>query len=99
MSLQPLPSTLRNISSHVFDKYAELINAEHPRYVARVVIARLVQCSHVMTDVELRYYRIRIDWEATYRISESSAGLFLIVLKRGCMVTIRPIESRQWMQE
>jgi len=88
MSIQPLPSTLRNISSHAYDKYAALVNPDHPRYIARVGIARIVQCSRVASDTQLRYLHVRIESEATYRISEVSAGLFLLVIKRGILVTM-----------
>ena len=92
-AIYPVPSTVQHISTHAYDKYALLIDDTHPRCVARVAITRLVQCSQLATDVMLRYHHVRIEAEATYRISESTAGRYVMVIKRGILVTLFPLDN------
>lgn len=79
---------IQSISRHAVERYADRVSARAQPYHARVAILRMWQCGHYATDRELKHMGKVREGEATYRITETSAGRFLIIMKRGIIVTL-----------
>lgn len=95
IALRPQPSTLRWVQEHAIDKYIERADKSlyNRRDAARDALLRMYRCAHVASDVELRWYHIRIAWYATYFISETSVGKFCMVIEGGWLKTILRLDE------
>lgn len=94
-----IPSTLRTVSLHAAERYAERVDTSldlrrsGDRQVAESALLRMYCESHVATEHELRRLHIKIDYLSTYYISQTSAGVFLMIVRDGWLVSLWEIEA------
>ncbi len=87
------------ISDHAIIRFCEHIDPqldpERDRESICRMIRRMYRCSRVATETQLRMMRVRIDWTDTYLISDTSAGLHLLILHDGTLKTVRPLGDQR----
>lgn len=93
-ALPAQPYRLRYISSHVVDRFAEKVDDALSRYHARKALRRMFECSTLLTEYQLRRLHVRIELEADYRLSQTSYGAYLFVIKRNTLVTCWKVEAQ-----
>lgn len=89
-AISAIPSPLRSISQHAIDQYIERVTDQNiKRYAARLALWRMHMSGHDVTPWEYeRYVRKPIDGEATWRISDTCYGRYVLLIKRGVLVTL-----------
>lgn len=81
-------SPVMSISRHAVERFSQRIDSRLGRGHARVALYRMFKCSYEANDHLIRRLRLKPDGETRYYISESTYGRYVIVLKRGVLVTL-----------
>ena len=85
------PIRLCSISSHAMDKYSECVDSAIPHRDIRAALFRMLQCAHKATEWERAKLHKRIDGDADYYVADTCYGLYVMIVKDRCLVTIYDI--------
>ncbi len=97
-ALPPVPSPLTNISLHAIERFCERVIGvplePASGSLARIALYRMYRASRPATWTQLCRLHVKIDRNATYLLSDSGYGLYILIIKEGELVTLWKLPTK-----
>ena len=97
-ALPAIPLSLQTISLHAMERFCERVIGvpldPAAAGLARVGLYRMYLASRPATLMQLYRLHVRVDWNASYLISDTGYGLYLLVIKDGTLMTLWSLKKR-----